>query len=186
MEYPRVRLSRFKLVGQNIPLQSFVPGPREDRQPRFCICTPKGDCKVVESFWTGRKTAATDIPTQPAFSGRPCTGHLPQDGLVLTERLHELLGIAVLLLRLPPHIRLATWGCGDRMQPMPPTVAASRPWYQRPSDTTMRPNLLWTSLLWSSLLWSSLLWPRLLGDQHEAVGGGRARAQGAQQLEPSK
>jgi hypothetical protein len=40
----------------------------------------------------------------PPASGWPCTGHLPENGLVLTERLHELLGVAVLLLRLPTRL----------------------------------------------------------------------------------
>jgi len=39
-----------------------------------------------------------------ASGNRPGTGHLPEDGLVLPERLHQLLGVAVLLLRLPARL----------------------------------------------------------------------------------
>ena len=39
-----------------------------------------------------------------ASGNRPCSGHLPEDGLILAERLHELLGVAVLLLRLPARL----------------------------------------------------------------------------------
>ena len=39
-----------------------------------------------------------------ASGNRPCSGHLPEDGLILAERLHQLLGVAVLLLRLPARL----------------------------------------------------------------------------------
>ena len=39
-----------------------------------------------------------------ASGNRPGTGHLPEDGLILPERLHQLLGVAVLLLRLPARL----------------------------------------------------------------------------------
>ena len=39
-----------------------------------------------------------------ASGNRPGTGHLPEDGLILPERLHKLLGVAVLLLRLPARL----------------------------------------------------------------------------------
>ena len=39
-----------------------------------------------------------------ASGNRPCSGHLPEDGLILAERLHQLLGVAVLLLRLPARV----------------------------------------------------------------------------------
>ena len=52
--------------------------------------------------------ASSHRVARASASGWPCTGHLPEDGLVLTERLHELLGVAVLLLRLAPHTGLAT------------------------------------------------------------------------------
>ena len=47
---------------------------------------------------------------EPAYQGlrasgnRPGTGHLPEDGLILPERLHKLLGVAALLLRLPARL----------------------------------------------------------------------------------
>ena len=72
-----------------------------------------------------------------ASGNRPCTGHLPEDGLILPERLHKLLGVAVLLLRLPARlVDVATRHAGrTRLQPVPPTVASSRP---ACSETTMR------------------------------------------------
>ena len=113
-ERSRIRMLRAMRHGLHFSMQRERPRPhalhaliQEPRAPKVPSHTPEsGEPFTHASSFNrteprrGAMARANHLGLR-ASGNRPCSGHLPEDGLILAERPHQLLGVAVLLLRLP-------------------------------------------------------------------------------------